>query len=68
MVVKFRTPNGGVMHGRPYTKAEEADFYRRAGSIVGIYRGARTAPTSPAPQQPPKAPAPQQPRVKTRLA
>jgi hypothetical protein len=46
MVVKFRTPNGGVMHGRPYTKAEEADFYRRAGSIVGIYRGARTAPTS----------------------
>ena len=29
MVVKFVTKNGSRIHGPPYTKAEEADFYRR---------------------------------------
>ena len=31
MVVKFTTKGGGRFHEPPYTKAEEAEFYRRQG-------------------------------------
>ena len=29
MILKFVTKNGSRVHGPPYSKAEEADFYRR---------------------------------------
>jgi hypothetical protein len=40
MVVKYITPNGTRIHEPPYTKAEEADFYRRWNSgPLTVYRG-----------------------------
>jgi hypothetical protein len=55
MVLKFVTPNGGRVHGPPYTKEEEDDFYRRNGrGPITVARPAsdRKAPTSPKQQQP----------------
>jgi hypothetical protein len=54
MVIKFVTKNGTRVHGPPYTKDEEADFYRRwnTGPLT-VYRGDdRKAPTSPKQPQP----------------
>lgn len=31
MVVKYITKGGSRIHGPPYSKAEEAEFYRRIG-------------------------------------
>jgi hypothetical protein len=39
MVLKYVTKNGGKVYGPPYTKEEEADFYRRnAGGPVTVVR------------------------------
>jgi hypothetical protein len=57
MVIKYVCPKTGAkLHGPPYTKEEEADFYRRWNSgPLTVYRGDdRKAPTSPAPQPPDK--------------
>ena len=51
MVLKYITKGGNRIHGPPYTKAEEAEFHRRAGPPVVISRRDRKAPKSPAPQQ-----------------
>lgn len=54
MVVKI-DKHGNRIHGPPYTKAEEDEFYRRVGSgPVTVYRStdARKAPTQPARQPP----------------
>jgi hypothetical protein len=54
MVVKF-TKDGLTVHGPPYTKAEEDEFYRRVGrGPVTVARpvGDRKEPTSPQQQQP----------------
>jgi hypothetical protein len=32
MVLKYITKGGTRIHGPPYTKAEEAEFYRRQGN------------------------------------
>jgi hypothetical protein len=41
MILKFVTKNGTKIYGPPYTKKEEADFYRRnANGPVTIARGA----------------------------
>jgi hypothetical protein len=55
MVLKFVTKNGVRVHGPPYTKAEEDDFYRRWNSgPLTVYRSSdeRKAPTSQEPQPP----------------
>jgi hypothetical protein len=54
MVIKYITPEGARIHGPPYTKAEQADMYRRtAGAPVTVARaGDRRAPKSPKQQQP----------------
>ena len=31
MVVEKRFPSGTVLHGPPYTEAEQDDFYKRVG-------------------------------------
>jgi hypothetical protein len=54
MVVKI-DKHGNRIHSPPYTKAEEAEFYRRVGGgPVTVVRPAddRKAPTSQGPQQP----------------
>jgi hypothetical protein len=39
MVLKYITPGGSRIHGPPYTKAEQADMYRRtAGGPVTVAR------------------------------
>jgi hypothetical protein len=39
MVVEFKTKYGFEIHGPPYTKAEEAEFYRRVGGgPIAVYR------------------------------
>jgi hypothetical protein len=54
MVLKYITPDGARIHGPPYTKAEQADMYRRtAGGPVTVARPAdRKEQTSPKQQQP----------------
>jgi hypothetical protein len=55
MVLKYVTKSGLRVHGPPYTKAEEADFYRRnANGPVTVARGSdvRKGQKSPKPQQP----------------
>ena len=55
MVVKHVFPSGSRLHGPPYTKAEEDEFYKRiGGGPTTVARGAgdRTKPTSPKQQQP----------------
>jgi hypothetical protein len=52
MVVRYII-NGVRFHGPPYTKAEEADFYRRQG--VGTMFAPRTK--APEPPPPPSKPA-----------
>jgi hypothetical protein len=52
MILKFVTKNGTKVYGPPYTKQEEADFYRRnANGPLTIARGAdaRKAQKSQAP-------------------
>jgi hypothetical protein len=39
MVRRF-TKDGIAFHEPPYTKAEEDDFYNRAGPPIAVYRGA----------------------------
>ena len=54
MVVKI-DKHGNRIHSPPYTKAEEADFYRRIGRgpiTVARPAGDRKEPTSPKQQQP----------------
>jgi hypothetical protein len=54
MVVKI-DKHGNRIHSPPYTKAEEAEFYRRVGrGPVTVVRpaGERTRQTSPKQQQP----------------
>ena len=54
MVVKY-VKDGVTVHGPPYTKEEEADFYdRNAGGPVTVARGAdaRKQRKSQAPRQP----------------
>ncbi|HEY1886643.1 MAG TPA: hypothetical protein VGG86_11425 [Roseiarcus sp.] len=53
MILKFVTKNGTKVYGPPYTKQEEADFYRHnANGPVTIARGANIRKTrkSRAPQ------------------
>ncbi len=53
MVLKFVTKNGTKIYGPPYTKQEEADFYRRntGGPVtVACGAGARKAQKSQAAQ------------------
>jgi len=57
MVVKYII-NGVKVHGPPYTKAEEADFYSRQG-VATVFRGP-TQPPAPAPDRP------QRPRTERR--
>jgi hypothetical protein len=55
MVLKYVNKTGSRIYGPPYTKAEEAEFYRRlGGGPVTVARPAsdRKAPTSPKQQQP----------------
>jgi hypothetical protein len=57
MVVKV-TKSGMRVHEPPYTKPEEAEFYRRIGGgpvTVARSAGDRTKQTSPSPQPPPPA-------------
>jgi hypothetical protein len=60
MILKFVTQKGTKVYGPPYSKAEEADFYRRnAEGPVTVVRGvdARKGRKSQAPrQQSPEAP------------
>jgi hypothetical protein len=54
MVVKHVFPNGSRLHGPPYTKAEEDEFYKRIGggpTTIARGTGDRTKPTSPKQQQ-----------------
>lgn len=54
MVVKI-DKHGNRIHSPPYTKAEEAEFYRRVGGgPLTVYRStdARKGPTSSKPQPP----------------
>jgi hypothetical protein len=55
MILKFVTKNGTKVYGPPYTKQEEADFYRHnADRLVTVARRAdvRKGPKSHAPQHP----------------
>jgi hypothetical protein len=56
MVIKYVTKDRkGRLHGPPYTKAEEADFYRRqGGGPVTLYHStdARKGQKSQEPQPP----------------
>ncbi len=54
MVIKYITPGGSRIEGPPYTKAEQADLYRRtAGGPVTVARaGDRKEQKCPSPQQP----------------
>jgi hypothetical protein len=55
MILKFITKNGTKVHGPPYTKKEEADFYgRNANGPVTVASGAgdRKERKSQAPQHP----------------
>ena len=56
MILKFTTKHGLKVYGPPYSKEEEADFYRRnANGPVTVARGAdgRKGQKSPTPKQPP---------------
>ena len=63
MILKFVTKNGTKVYGPPYTKKEEADFYRRnANGPIIIARGADArkprksqAPQHPSPAKPARA-------------
>jgi hypothetical protein len=52
MILKFTTKHGLKVYGPPYSKEEEADFYRRnANGPVTVARGAdgrKGQPPSPA--------------------
>ena len=55
MILKYVTKGGSRVYGPPYTKEEEADFYRRnAGGPITVARRAddRKEQKSPKPQQP----------------
>jgi hypothetical protein len=53
MVLNYIDKSGSRIHGPPYTKAQEAEFYRRVGrGPITVARPAdRKEPTSPAPEQ-----------------
>lgn len=36
MTIKFISKTGCTLHGPPYTKAEESDFYKRLGKIKSL--------------------------------
>jgi len=63
MILKFVMKNGTKVYGPPYTKQEEADFYRHnANGPVTIARGANVrktrksrAPQHPSPAKPARA-------------
>jgi len=58
MVVRHVLKSGFKVHGPPYTKAEEAEFYRRnAGGPKTVF-----APKQDKPAAPPPAPAPHPPQ------
>jgi hypothetical protein len=49
MVLKYITKGGSRIHGPPYTKAEQADIYRRtAGGPVTVARADDKRPTKKA--------------------
>jgi hypothetical protein len=58
MVLKYIDKSGNRIHGPPYTKAEEEDFYRRTGGgPVTVARPAserreQTSPKQPSPAKP----------------
>lgn len=49
-MVKVTTKNGLVFHEPPYTAEEEADLYRRTGSIRQIMRQEPPKPASADPE------------------
>ncbi len=59
MVIK-KTKSGSYYREPPYTKAEEAEFYRRVGDgPVTIVRGTPPPPPSQTPPEPPPEEEPQ---------
>lgn len=59
MVLIRRYPNGGEVHGPPYTQAEEDEFYRRvSGGPVAILRGPQPAGEAAAEPDPSEVPPP----------
>jgi hypothetical protein len=52
-MVRKVSDNGGIYHEPPYTEAEEEDFYRRTGSIVGVLKSDRRSPPAEPPQKSP---------------
>ena len=55
MVLKYKVKGGGEVHGPPYTKEEEDEFYRRnAGGPLVVHHGVddRKGKKSPAQRQP----------------
>jgi hypothetical protein len=60
-MVRKRAENGSYYHEPPYTEAEEEDFYRRTGSIVGVLKSdhrptAHAVVPPPSPQKSPPRP------------
>jgi hypothetical protein len=57
MVVKFRLPDGSVLHEPPYTQGEIDDFYRRVtNGPIAVYRGdAAKSRKLPAPARSPSS-------------
>jgi hypothetical protein len=55
-MVKKISDKGGIYHEPPYTQAEEAEFYRRQGSIVGVLKSDRHAQHPPQRKSPPPQP------------
>lgn len=53
MVIKYTTKGGSRIHGPPYTKKEEADFYTRVGrGPIVVATSSRKQQQSPSPRQP----------------
>jgi hypothetical protein len=57
-VTRYRTEDGkGWYHEPPYTEAEEMEFYRRQGNIVGVLKsGQQTHQPTPPQKSPPPLP------------
>jgi hypothetical protein len=52
MALKYITENGVEIHGPPYTKAEEAEFYRRnGGGPKTMFAPKQDKPPAPAPDR-----------------
>ena len=56
MVLILNTKGGGQLHGPPYTKAEERDFYKRiGGGPLTVARGRLVAERKEKPPTPEQA-------------